>query len=68
MFFSQTMVGVDGKPMSLSSIDEAATERMSSDEHAAWEKMQTQIYLGHFVSKAARFPISSIPDSKRQKI
>lgn len=64
-YFSQTMVGVQGKPFSLASIDEAKTSHMTSDEFEAWENLQTQIYLGRFTG-----PTMGIfaPESKRQKM
>lgn len=46
LFFSQTMVGVEGVPMPLAEIDEAAMGRMEGAEFEAFERMHIQIYLG----------------------
>jgi hypothetical protein len=64
-YFSQTMVGVQGKPVTLASIDESATERMTSDEFEAWEKFQTQIYLGQVLRPCVA---KSTPEMKRQRL
>jgi hypothetical protein len=45
-FFSQTMVGVEGVPIPLAEIDEAAMGRMEGAEYEAFERMYIQIYLG----------------------
>ena len=46
VYFSSTMIGVDGVPKSLGSIDEADTQRMTTEEYDAYERMQIQIYIG----------------------
>ena len=64
-YFSQTMIGVNGKPIPLFSIDETATEKMSDVEFEQYEACQTQVYLGQVYDKP--IPESTI-ESKRQKI
>jgi predicted nicotinamide N-methyase len=46
VFFSQTLVSVQGVPTSLAEIDESANQRMTSQEFEAWERVQIQIYVG----------------------
>jgi predicted nicotinamide N-methyase len=46
VYFSQTLVSVQGVPTSLAEIDETANHRMTRDEFEAWERVQIQIYLG----------------------
>jgi predicted nicotinamide N-methyase len=46
LYFAQTMVAVDGKPMALADIDEDQTQDMGEDEYQAWERAQIQIYIG----------------------
>ena len=46
LYFSQTMVAVQGTPMTLAEIDETHTERMTEDEYQAWEQAQLQMYVG----------------------
>jgi predicted nicotinamide N-methyase len=47
LFFSQTMVGVEGVPTALAEIDEAAMGRMEGAEFEAFERMYIQIYVGN---------------------
>lgn len=46
LYFAQTMVAVEGKPMALADIDEDHTEDMGEEEYQAWERAQIQIYVG----------------------
>jgi hypothetical protein len=53
IWFSQTMIAIQGKPVSLSRIvtyDNDATERMTDLEYEQFERIQSQVYLGTFVN------------------
>lgn len=45
-YFRQTMVSVQGKPISLAQITESSVEVMTEEESRAWERAQIQIYMG----------------------
>lgn len=45
-FFLQTMVAVKGTLKPLADITEEDTSSMSEEEHAAWERLQIQVYEG----------------------
>mmetsp|Transcript_24691 Transcript_24691/g.68180 ORF Transcript_24691/g.68180 Transcript_24691/m.68180 type:complete len:97 (-) Transcript_24691:1758-2048(-) len=51
-YFSQTMVGIQGKVVTLSSIDERLTEEMTTEEFEQFEELQTQVYLGEVVERS----------------
>ena len=54
VFFSQTMIAVQGRPIVLASIDESHSAKMTDDEFEAWERSQTQILLGRVFSSDSR--------------
>jgi hypothetical protein len=64
-YFSQTMIGVNGKPVPLFSIDETATQKMSDAEFEQYEACQTQVYFGQVYDRP--IPESTI-QSKRHRI
>eukprot|EP00536_Pseudo-nitzschia_multiseries_P015663 jgi/Psemu1/327990/estExt_fgenesh1_pg.C_9270005 len=51
-YFSQSMVGIQGRIVPLSSIDESLTEEMTTEEFEQFEELQTQVYLGEVVERA----------------
>mmetsp|Transcript_69395 Transcript_69395/g.77616 ORF Transcript_69395/g.77616 Transcript_69395/m.77616 type:complete len:352 (-) Transcript_69395:95-1150(-) len=54
-YFSQNMVGIAGKVVPLSSIDESCIEQMTTQEFEQYERLQTQVYLGEVVANNNRF-------------
>jgi len=63
-YFSQSMVGIQGKIVPLSSIDESSTEQMTTEEFEQFEELQTQVYLGEVVER----PMNTDHVQKRLKL
>ena len=63
-YFSQNLVGIKGKVVPLSSIDETITEQMTSEEFEEFEELQTQVYLGEVVER----PTNADHVQKRPKL
>ena len=63
-YFSQSMVGIQGKVVPLSSIDENCIEKMTTKEFEQYEELQTQVYLGEVVEKK----MTTDPVQKRPKL
>jgi len=45
------MVGIEGKVVPLSSIDESCIEKMTTQEFEQYEQLQTQVYLGEVMKR-----------------
>jgi hypothetical protein len=63
-YFSQSMVGIQGKVVPLSSIDESCIEKMTTKEFEQYEELQTQVYLGEVVQRK----MMTDPVQKRPKL
>ena len=62
VYFSTTLISVNGTPTPLANIDESATQQMTNDEYEAFERMQIQIYIGTPKQQSSS---SSVSPSKR---
>ena len=52
LFFNETMVFVANKKTALANVSEKDMEAMSDEEHAIFEEMQCQVYIGRYKCKA----------------
>ena len=66
-YFSQTMIAIQGKVVTLSSVDERGTEQMTDQEFEQYEELQTQIYLGTVIESSTTITTTN-QEMKRPKL